>query len=300
MELSDYPMYNLEQLRMFVEAAESGSFSASARRLGKVQSAVSQGIANLEIDLGAELFDRSTRKPTLTAAGRRLLSYARAVLELSSELDLAARALNRGHETELTLAIDPALMVPTLEAKLQAFSERFPVTELEFQQVASSDVIGLIESGRADLGLMLADPSFPRTVELCYIGNLPFSAYCHQDHPLAALSSVSVSDLTPHRQLLSRGVNKEELAPMARVSAKVWWGNDYYVLRELIGQGLGWGFLPCHLAEEEGISRGLKRLPISFDHKPWSPPVDRVMPKGRATGEAQHWLAEAFKTLLDS
>ena len=48
-------MYNIEQLRMFVEAVEQGSFSASARKLGKVQSAVSQGINNLEIDLNIQL-----------------------------------------------------------------------------------------------------------------------------------------------------------------------------------------------------------------------------------------------------
>ena len=62
-------MYNLEQLRMFIETAESGSFSACARRLGKVQSAVSQGIANLEIELNTNLFDRTSRKPSLTPHG---------------------------------------------------------------------------------------------------------------------------------------------------------------------------------------------------------------------------------------
>ncbi|MGB1280461.1 MAG: helix-turn-helix domain-containing protein, partial [Vibrio cyclitrophicus] len=54
-------MYNIEQLKMFVYAVELGSFSASARQLGKVQSAVSQGISNLEIDFNVQLFDRSTR-----------------------------------------------------------------------------------------------------------------------------------------------------------------------------------------------------------------------------------------------
>ena len=57
-------MYNLDQLNMFVTAAKLGSFSACARKLGKVQSAVSQGISNLEIDLDVTLFDRSTRKPS--------------------------------------------------------------------------------------------------------------------------------------------------------------------------------------------------------------------------------------------
>ena len=54
---------SLEALFMFVEAAALGSFSAAARKLGKQQSTVSEAIANLEIDLGLTLFDRSTRRP---------------------------------------------------------------------------------------------------------------------------------------------------------------------------------------------------------------------------------------------
>jgi hypothetical protein len=57
-------MLSLEQINMLVLSAELGSFSACARKLGKVQSAVSHGISNLEVDLGVELFDRSSRSPT--------------------------------------------------------------------------------------------------------------------------------------------------------------------------------------------------------------------------------------------
>ncbi|MBN3774537.1 LysR family transcriptional regulator, partial [Burkholderia sp. Se-20378] len=62
-----------EALLAFAEAALLGSFTAAARKLGKRQSTVSEAIANLEIDLGVQLFDRSTRAPTLTDAGRALL-----------------------------------------------------------------------------------------------------------------------------------------------------------------------------------------------------------------------------------
>ena len=61
----------LDQLRVLVSVAESGSFSAAARRLGRVQSAVSQSIQTMEATLGLALFDRSTRTPALTEAGRR-------------------------------------------------------------------------------------------------------------------------------------------------------------------------------------------------------------------------------------
>src|SRR5690606_8448518 len=69
----------LDQLRTFIAAAEEGSFSAAGRALRRAQSVVSQTLANLELQLGVRLFDRSGRYPRLTDAGRLLLVEARAV-----------------------------------------------------------------------------------------------------------------------------------------------------------------------------------------------------------------------------
>src|SRR5438445_6930346 len=96
---------SLESLSMFAEAAALGSFSAAARKLGKQQSTVSEAIANLEIDLGVTLFDRSTRRPTLTEHGRAMLVHAQQVLEASDRLDRSAQRLAGGLEAQLTLVL---------------------------------------------------------------------------------------------------------------------------------------------------------------------------------------------------
>ena len=75
-------MASNEVLQAFVQAATQGSFSAAARKLGKSQSTVSAAVASLEIDLDVVLFDRSSRKPTLTPAGHVLLERAEQVLAL--------------------------------------------------------------------------------------------------------------------------------------------------------------------------------------------------------------------------
>ena len=67
----------IDQLRLFVAAAEEGSFSVAGRKLFKVQSAVSYGIANLEDCLGVELFDRTKRSPVLNDSGKVLLQRAK-------------------------------------------------------------------------------------------------------------------------------------------------------------------------------------------------------------------------------
>ena len=60
----------LDQLRILIAVAETGSFSAAARRLGRVQSAISQSVQSLEATLGVQLFDRETKTPRLSEAGR--------------------------------------------------------------------------------------------------------------------------------------------------------------------------------------------------------------------------------------
>src|SRR5690606_9646484 len=96
--------YTLDSLAAFVETCGSGSFSAAARRLGKSQSTISEAIANLEIDVGVALFDRSHRQPVLTEAGQALLAQAREVLAASERFGRTASQLSGGQEPRLTVA----------------------------------------------------------------------------------------------------------------------------------------------------------------------------------------------------
>ncbi|MDT4838039.1 HTH-type transcriptional regulator PgrR [compost metagenome] len=74
-------METLANLHAFVRSAEAGSFSAAARRLGLTPAAVSRNVAQLEANLGVRLFQRSTRRLTLTEAGERFLSNVGGGLE---------------------------------------------------------------------------------------------------------------------------------------------------------------------------------------------------------------------------
>jgi DNA-binding transcriptional LysR family regulator len=95
--------YSLEQLKVFAEVAQTGSFTAAAQKLGKTQSTVSFAVANLEVDLDVQLFDRSNRQVQLTEAGARLLLEAREVLARCNALDVLAQSIGAGVEAELEL-----------------------------------------------------------------------------------------------------------------------------------------------------------------------------------------------------
>ncbi|MBB6522500.1 LysR family transcriptional regulator [Pseudoteredinibacter isoporae] len=292
-------MYNPEQLRMFIEAADLGSFSACARKLGKAQSAVSQGIANLEIDLGTSLFDRSTRKPTLTPEGKRLLAYARVVLQQMEELNTAARAIGKQEETSISLAIEHALQKTALSQILFEFQRRFPATGIELIAAASPEIIPMVESGRVDLGLMFSDMSFKREVDLTFIGNLQLIAVCSSSHALSTLETVELSHVASHPQMVIRGANNQGLDHDAAISSMSWSSNSVHCLIELIIQGIGWAYLPTHLVEEHITEGRLHKLPMRLDDKPWAPPVDMAMQKNQAMGPALTWLAGNLKRMFE-
>src|SRR5215475_10801854 len=92
----------LDQLRVLVAVVEAGSFSAAARRLGRVQSAVSQTVQALELTLGIALFERNGKTPRLNDAGKVILRDARGLLAGAETLRARAESIVANVEPELT------------------------------------------------------------------------------------------------------------------------------------------------------------------------------------------------------
>lgn len=292
-------MFNLEQLRMFVGTAETGSFSACARKLGKAQSAISQGIANLEIDFGVEIFDRSSRRAILTVDGQRLLKYAQVVLQQSEELSAAAQSIVRQEEPLITIALENALQMPSFGKVLYEFSKRFSATEVEVLSVASPDIISLVENGRADMGIMLTDMSFKREVDLRYIGNIQLCAICGPEHALSKYEDIEISEVAGYTQMILSGENRGELDHEVSISAVKWRSNNVHCLIELIMQGNGWGYLPMHLVGSYIENGQLHKMSMRLDDKLWSPSVDMVTQKSRIAGPSLNWLIQNLTVFLE-
>jgi DNA-binding transcriptional LysR family regulator len=116
----------LDQMRVLIAVAETGSFSAAARRLGRVQSAMSQAVQTLEENLRLRLFDRAGKTPVLTDAGRAMLIDARLVVQRADALRSHAEIIAGGTEPELTFAVDPLFPTNILMESLRALQATFP------------------------------------------------------------------------------------------------------------------------------------------------------------------------------
>src|SRR3954469_16545648 len=110
-----------EALAMMDVIARTGSFASAARELGKVPSALTYNVRQLEDALDVLLFDRRSRQATLTAAGQELLDEGRRLLE---QIDAVANRVKRvatGWETQLTIAVDDVISRTTLLELCESF-----------------------------------------------------------------------------------------------------------------------------------------------------------------------------------
>jgi DNA-binding transcriptional LysR family regulator len=120
-------METLANLESFVRSAETGSFSAAARRLALTPAAVSRNVALLERNLGVRLFQRSTRKLTLTEAGERFLA------EIGGNLDalqaaIASVSTDRSEPAGvLKVSMAPTFGMTYVMPLLPAFLARYPM-----------------------------------------------------------------------------------------------------------------------------------------------------------------------------
>src|SRR5580700_6538656 len=118
---------SLDQLLVLLTVAETGSFTAAAKQLGRATSAISYAIDTLEEHLGLSLFDRgTTRKPKLTPQGEAIVSEAKGVAHSIETLRARVRGFLDNLEPEVSLAVDSMLPPDRLTRLLSEFHAQFP------------------------------------------------------------------------------------------------------------------------------------------------------------------------------
>ncbi|KWK43163.1 transcriptional regulator [Burkholderia stagnalis] len=289
-----------EALLAFAEAALLGSFTAAARKLGKRQSTISEAIANLEIDLGVQLFDRSTRTPTLTDAGRALLPQVQRALDAGAAIDRAAARFARGDEARLTFVVSDTYQSQRYEQTLTALAQRFPALELECQIAEHEDVLDLIRQGRAQIGLMAARAAYPADIGAATIAEeSEIGLFVGRTHPLAACGDAEVphAALRDARELrLNTYATPEGLGPGGESGPLVagtqrWSAPSYLMLLEMAVLGFGWTELPRWMVEHFARDRLCELRARGW---PRRVRVDAVWSRNRPLGPAGAWLLDAM------
>ncbi|KJK14960.1 LysR family transcriptional regulator [Pseudomonas sp. NPDC087612] len=278
--------YSPEALQAFVEAAALGSFSAAARKLRKSQSTVSAAIANLEADLGVTLFDRQARQPLLTEAGRKVLGHVQEILAASERLDQLSIRLADKVEPRLTIVFSDMHQLNPDNRVMQLFEQRYQDIELECMIAEAGDVLNLLQSGRAHLGMLAAQPGYPADVAATRLAaQAQMGIFVASSHPLAQLAQPTQAHLAGHRQLYLNTYTDSVNKPQGRV----WSAPDYLMLLEMTEEGFGWAELPHGLVRQYGHGQ-LTELKLRGWPRPIA--VDVAWSKLTPPGPAGLWLLD--------
>jgi DNA-binding transcriptional LysR family regulator len=253
---------SLDQLTVFLTVVEAGSFAAAGRRLGRATSAVSYAIANLEQQLGVQLFDRDqARRPALTEAGAAVLSEARSVSVGVDNLRAKVKGLLDGLEAQITLAVDVMLPTARLVDAMQALEATFPTVTLRLYVEALGGVTQLVHSGIADIGIAGVDATLPG-IERIKAGGVDLIPVAAPSHPLAAGHALPgaarnfVQLVLTDRSTLTAGRD------FSVIGVRTWRLADLGSKHALLLAGIGWGNMPEPMVRDDLAAGRLKRLEL--------------------------------------
>ncbi|MFN7725089.1 MAG: LysR substrate-binding domain-containing protein [Rubrivivax sp.] len=282
-----------DALAMMDAIARTGSFAAAARELGKVPSALTYSVRQLEEALDVLLFDRSSRQAQLTAAGSELLHEGRRLLQ---EMDAVANRVRRvasGWEATLSICVDDALSPTTVFELVEAFcgacdsaslpqppaGERLgeavrqgPATRLRLRSDVLAGTWESLLTGQVDLAIGVGGQhANPGGIEMRPLGELPFVFCVAPHHPLAAIEGPLVDAQLVHHRAVAVADTAQRLAPL---TVNLLPGQDVLTVAtmrqklEALLRGLGCGFVPEPMAQPHLQAGHLVAKSIARERQP--------------------------------
>ncbi|MEV6325216.1 LysR family transcriptional regulator [Nocardia sp. NPDC051787] len=187
----------LQQMRYVVAVAETNSFTRAAERCLVVQSALSHQIARLERELGAKLFERTSRRVRLTPAGAAFLPAARQCLDAAERAAAEVAAAVGEVRGRLAVGLIPTVAAVDIPGALRDFRQRYPHVRISLRVGASEDLAARVEQGAIDVAFLgLPTTARPRGVAAHELARDRLVAVVAPDHPLAGRSTVDLRRLS--------------------------------------------------------------------------------------------------------
>lgn len=285
--------FSSDNIQLFLSVLDQGSFSAAARALKRVPSAVSMGIGNLEAELGYSLFDRGAREVRPTAQALALEPHARLIAEQLGLLQVHALELSRGLESSLTLAVAPDIDHGPLLAAIARLGERYPLVDISLLSAPQEEALQLLDSGRADLCVAFAGLQVEGHRGFQFIGEESLVATLAPTHPALDGGAIHyLEDLTRVRQILVRSRDLPLADPRPLIGAAHWSTDSFDLALQMVEAGLGWGDLPLSRVAPLLASGRLVRLHFRNTRNALQLPVHILWRKQQPLQQAARLLIE--------
>ncbi|CAH2599921.1 Hydrogen peroxide-inducible genes activator [Rhodovastum atsumiense] len=255
---------SLRDLEYAVAVADLRHFGRAAERCGVSQAGLSEQVRKLEALLGVTLFERTTRRITVTPEGEMLLRQAREVLGAARVLLEMARSRGDPLAAPLRLGVIATLGPYYLPGLLRDLRGRFPQLELRLQEGRTVILLRALLAGELD-AVLLALPARAEGITEAPLFFEPFRAVLPADHALSACPRLGLHDLAGEGLLLleeGHCLRDQALAlcGIARIGQERRFASSLEMLRHMIAAGEGYSLLPL-LAVPGGVEDdGLVRI----------------------------------------
>jgi DNA-binding transcriptional LysR family regulator len=184
---------DLAALKIFLAVAHERSFSRAAAKVHRTQPAVSQAVRRLEVELGEQLFDRSSKTGTLTEAGRMLENYGQRLVRLAEETESAVRELRDLRRGRVLIGANEAA-VHTLLPLVTRFRQRYPDISIDVRRVPARQIAVEVQQGSLDFGALTFHPQAPGLLEVP-VGSDELVLLVPPSHDLAKRRQVTMEDV---------------------------------------------------------------------------------------------------------
>ncbi|MFF3670536.1 LysR family transcriptional regulator [Microtetraspora malaysiensis] len=267
----------LQQLRYVIAVAETNNFTRAAERCRVVQSALSHQIAGLERELGARLFERTSRRVRLTPAGEAFLPAARECLEAADRARAEVAAASGEVRGRLAVGAIPTVAAVNLPVALRDYRRRYPRVQITLASAGSEDLIERVRRGDVDVAFLGLPPrAEPKGVQSRRLGGGELVAVVTQDHHLTEnevdLRSLEDEPFIDFRVGAAGRAQSDEAFAAAGVQREVPFEvSSAEFMVDLVRQGLGVGMLPAAYAPRFSDLRmiRLRDAPTRVEHLIW-------------------------------
>ena len=296
-------MFTLNELEVFLTAADLGNFSEAARRLHISQPAVSQAISSLEKHFGMDLFLRHGRSVRLTEAGQALIPMARELLATAWRLDETMTSLQGEVIGDIDIGCSTASGKYLLPGLIARFRKQFPQVRINVRVSGRGSVIDRLLTGRAAMGVsskrvehrdLEYQDFFTDEVILIVPANHPWAGY-RLVYPDDLLDEPIIlrEDGSGTREVLLEALHERDISPdMLSISMVL--GNAE-AIEMAVEEGLGVAFV-SKLAAARGLALG-RVIEIEVDGMSLRRGIylarNRRFPTTRAQGEFWDFVKQA-------
>ncbi|GAB4003792.1 LysR family transcriptional regulator [Glycomyces albus] len=188
---------DLQQMRYVVAIAETNSFTRAAEQCLVVQSALSHQVARLERELGARLFERTSRRVRLTPAGEAFLPEARQCLEAAERARVHVAAAVGEVRGRLSVGLIPTVAAVDIPAALRRFRQRHPQVRIRLRVGASDDLVEQVKEGSIEVAFLGLPTNFrPEGVSSRELARDRLVAVVPPGHRLAGEESICLEQLS--------------------------------------------------------------------------------------------------------